>query len=461
MSRYDYYGMGCFTPRFYPHSVAEQITFDKSLGIEGMYIEVYTFLPHTAPMIWMTAKLQWEHAQDADELLNEFYSKMYGSASDVMTEYWDLLERSWNTPRPGRTNWVHRRIQVQALAMSPDDVDAAFVLLDKAIAACETEAQRKRIAIHRDALRYSSYAIYAYAISNELRAMRVTDAVSARAVIDRLVRLGDLAQERRAFYEDVPDRDDLLGLNVRALTIDKPYMPVGDFQRLEGGAFPALNQALDWYVNNNPTQAPVVADRLEHSLQGSVGDLVRSWLWVTRQKPEDLIRNGDFEATGTNRTDPEQADWSTEGAPPEWSVWSRTPGAAFATRGGIGVDASRAATIVGAQSAVYIQSIAVQPGERYLCTARVRCEGNAAGEARLAFRLRTPEGGWHKRRDLEGTATAHGGTTGWQTLALLIDVPEGTGSISIMPGAGAQTEDALAVFDDIRLYRIPPEVRVK
>jgi hypothetical protein len=80
LSRYDYYGFGTMTPRFYPHHMAEQVKFDKSLGLEGMYTEVYTFLPDTAPMIWAFAKLQWEHTLSVDALLDEFYAKMFRDA---------------------------------------------------------------------------------------------------------------------------------------------------------------------------------------------------------------------------------------------------------------------------------------------------------------------------------------------------------------------------------------------
>ena len=130
--------MGTFCPRVYPHTMAEQVKFDKSLGLEGMYTEVYTFLPHTAPMIWAFAKLQWDHTLDIDALLWDFYSKMYGDAAPRMKQYFDLLERSWGEPREGRRGWVHRNIVNQALSVSPQAVDAGFGLLAKAAAATPT-----------------------------------------------------------------------------------------------------------------------------------------------------------------------------------------------------------------------------------------------------------------------------------------------------------------------------------
>src|SRR5699024_441020 len=95
LSRYDYYGMGTITPRFAPHYMAEEMKFDKSLGFEGMYIEVYTFWPDTAPMMWALAKMQWNTNLNVDDLLHTFYKEMYGSAAPIMHEYFNLLEQAW------------------------------------------------------------------------------------------------------------------------------------------------------------------------------------------------------------------------------------------------------------------------------------------------------------------------------------------------------------------------------
>src|SRR5690606_23134846 len=56
LSRYDYFGMGTFAPRVFPHAMAEMMDFDRALGFEGSYVEMYTFLPQTAPMIWAFAQ---------------------------------------------------------------------------------------------------------------------------------------------------------------------------------------------------------------------------------------------------------------------------------------------------------------------------------------------------------------------------------------------------------------------
>lgn len=459
LSRYDYYGMGCFTPRFYPHAVDAQIKFDKSLGLEGMYIEVYTFLPHTAPMIWLTAKLQWDHRQDADALLGEFYRRMYGPAAPAMAQYWGLLERSWNTPRPGRQGWTHRRITNQALAMDPADLDAAETLLGEALAHAGTDQQRQRIAIHRDGLRYSSYAIRAFAISRELEGLGIADPAAADRALTQLETLARLSQERVEFYQEVADRDDLLGRNIRALTVAKPYFPIGDFGRLEAGGFSAVQRLLAWTSTQAPERLAETTRRLQATGDGSIGSLARAYLWVTETHPPSILRNGSFETADANPAAPAQADWQTDGAPVGWSTWSRTGRASFGLKAVAGTEGRLAAAIGGAESASYLQSVPAAPGDRLVCLGRVRlvCNPGSPATAHLGFRFRTPEGKWHPRRDLEGSVQVAAGPSDWQSLALLIEVPEGAGAVLVMPGAVSQQPGDLALFDDLRVYRLPKE----
>ena len=457
LSRYDYFGMGCFTPRFYPHAIDEQIKFDKSIGMEGMYIEIYTFLPHTAPMIWLTAKLQWDHRQDADTLLGEFYQKMYGPAAPTMTRYWNLLERSWNTPRPGREGWVHRRILNQALAMSPEDLDAAEGLLATALREAATDKQRKRLAIHRDALRYSGYAIRAYGISRELAALPIADTASADQVLTRLETMARLAKERRAFYAEVAQRQDLLGRNVKGLTVTKPYFPMGDFGKLESGAFSAMQRLLAWTSTHAPQRLAETTRRLQATVDGSIGSLAKAYLWIAESKPKSALKNGDFETRKTNRETPAQADWETAGAPTGWSTWSRTGRATFGVKAAEGMGGKGAAVIAGADSAAYLQSVRVKAGDRMVCMGRVRLVRGAesSATARFSFRFRNAAGKWHKRRDLEGSLQADAGRSDWQDLAIVVEVPAGATALLVMPGATGQKPGDLALFDDFRVYRIP------
>ncbi len=457
LSRYDYYGMGCITPRVYARTMAEQLKFDKSVGLEGMYTEVYTFPANTGPMIWAFAKLQWDTTLDIDALLWEYYSKMFGSAAQTMKEYFDLLERSWNTPRPGRTTWAHRRLYVQALAMSPEDVDEGFRLLREALREADSEVIERRIGVVRAGLRYGSYPIRARGLSEKLMTLTVDSEACAQQALRMAAEIGNVSDRRQRYWEAAMRRDDLLGETVRGLR-DKGYLVTGQAAGVEGGASAAAVKALSWYAANAPEKLAEAAATLQKETPRSEAtDLVKAWLWVRDQQPANLLVNGGFDDLGENVQEPER-DWTTAGAPKGWSTWASGGVGVLRVMPAEGMNGSAAGGIQGAGSACFLQGINVAEGERYLCVAWARAEppGSNCG-ARLGIRYNSKAGGWHPRRDLEPQIILPAGVRGWQPLVLLVTVPEDAVRLIVMPGAGGQAARATALFDDIALHKLPEQ----
>lgn len=254
MSRYDYYGMGTFTPRFAPHVMAEQIKLDKSLGFEGMYAEVYTFLPHTAPMIWALAKMQWHSDLDIEVLLDEYCAKMYGSAAaPAMRQYFDFLESAWMEDRPDRTKrWVHRDLDAQAQSITQAQVERALTLLDEAKALVDGDERRAlRIDIHRAALVLSGYVVESFDRARELQAVNINSPESADRAISLASELANLSARRRAYFRKMRDRDDLLGQNFRAMTDQMRYFQTDALAARENLCYGAAIEALNWHVQND------------------------------------------------------------------------------------------------------------------------------------------------------------------------------------------------------------------
>lgn len=440
LSRYDYYGMGCLTPRFYPHTMAEQIRFDKSLGLEGMYTEVYTFLPHTAPMIWALAKLQWDHELDVDRLLEEFYAKMYGQSAPRMKQYFALLERSWNTPRPGRTGWTHRNLVMQALAMSPEDVQEGLRILDEALVSTNQPDVKRRIDVHLGALKYASYVIYPYGLSQDLLRSAVKDEASAETALERIERIDRLATERAEFWPAAGRRDDLLGETLRGLGDRMGYLATGQMAAVENGATLGTMRLLAWCTQSAPDKLQAFCGRLEKS-DGAGSSVVRAFLWLNESKPKSILSNGDFEAA------PAALGWST---------WTRISGAKFETVKGSGREGSAAAAISGAEAACWMQTVKAAPGKTYLCVAWAKPDPQGAEcGGKLTVRLRDRKGSWLDRRDLEPSVNMVGGLEGWQPLAVLATVPEDGGGLVVMLGADGQAASARVIFDDVALYELP------
>jgi len=455
LSRYDYFGMGTFTPRVYPHWMDQQLKYDKSLGFEGCYIEMYTFLPHTAPMIWAFAKLQWDHTLNIDDLLGEFYAKMYGPAAANMKQYFDALEASWMENRPGRdTDWVHSNVLAQAQSVTPQTVDRCLALLDDATAAANGDEKiAKRIDIHRGALRFAGYAIKAQGLTEKLTQLQVTDEASAEQALKWIEQMAQLAGERERDWPAAFERDDLLGENLRGLRKQK-YLQIGRVGVLETGSTTGALRVLAWYGEHRPGQLKTITQRMSQSVRGSVAATIRGWLYVQEHKPPNRLTNGDFETRGENQAAP-QEDWSTQGAPVGWQTWSGDGQTTFGLRGGAGRGGSTAGVISEADSSsVFLQIVPAKSGERYVVICWTKSDPPGADMSlQLVVRYRDEADAWFKHEELEPMIRADANEPGWQPLILALTVPDGVGGLVIMP-YGSGGKPGAALFDDVGVYRV-------
>jgi len=460
LSRYDYYGMGTHVPRVFPHAIDESIKFDKSLDFEGMYVEVYTFLPHTAPMIWAFAQLQWEPQKNMDALLNEFYGKMFPSTTADVKKYFDLMETSWNTERPGHTGWVHRNIVHQATSISAEAVDEGMRLLNAAYAKAKTPVEKRRIDIIRGGLRYGSFAVLEYDLAQQLTSLPVTNETEAKAALAKVQLLAGLIEERKTYWAEAEKRQDLLGANIRAFSKPtrpgrKPYLQ-SNFAPLVSPAIPGILRVVDWYETNQPEKAPQITKELVSRLPaGFIKDALEASQFLANAKKngaKTLLKNGDFEDNSKNTATAEN-DWETKGAPVGWSTWSRMGLGEFVRTHGHtaesrGIHVSAPAS---GETSDLLQNLSVKPGERYVATGWVKLDDpDHAADVKLSFRFRN-KAGW-----LTGTnasqSTVAAKADSWQKLTLAVTVPEGATSVTLMLGAS----NTAATFDDVAVYKMAP-----
>jgi len=487
LSRYDYYGLGTFVPRVYPHAMDESIKFDKSLGFEGMYTEVYTFLPHTAPMIWAFAQLQWDSQKNVDSLLDDFYSKMYPSSPDLMKQYYDLLETSWNTDRPGRDGWVHRNLIRQALSISPEAVHEGMKLLNQAYEQAATPVEKRRIDVVRGGLQYASYAVLEYDLAQQLGEMSVTNEAQAKAGLEKLGEFATLVNGRAQKWQEAAQRHDLLGDSIRGLN-SKNYI-MDNFAPIENFAIPGILSTINWYQTNQPDQAgsivtdvvqklhtipgivtvvdqylsaqpdkamPVVQDLVQKLPDGSMKDSLEALRWLaTAEKfgAKSLLKNGDFEDKTPNTANP-QEDWDTKGAPAGWYTWSRLKSAEFVRAPGH-IAGSHGVHLIadkgGHETAILLKSVpTVRAGQRYVSAVWVKLDDpELASGVKLSFRFRTKDG-WSTGEGASKAASAVA-MDGWQKLVLVATVPEEATSVSVQMSATRTS----ATFDDVQIYRMP------
>ena len=453
LSRYDYYGFASMTPRYYPHYVDEQMKFDKSLGMEGMYIETYTFLPLTMPMIWQFAKLEWDASLNTDKLLDEFMT-IYGPAKPQMARFWDLLEQSYMTARPGRGKWEHRKIINQALSISPEDLDKAFALLAEAEkAAAEDEKVKARIAVHRDALKLAAYAVKPYAYNLQMQNIMVNTQADADKIFELAAKLGESKAGRDEYVEELKKRDDLIGLNIRGLLEHNNYIQLNAFSQLETSGMSGLFQALNWYGQNKPDELEEKTQNIQNpELKKMVNGYVR--LFADGNKPQNLITNGDFEIHDEEKVvSKDMIGWVKDGCPQGWNSWARG-GHMKVSVVPEGCHGNAVKITESLQGGCLLQSVKAEEGGVYFLSCYAKLSGGCTGN--IGIRFHTPDGKWHPSREGEiSQPIVPKNADEWTYISMLIKVPKGAGQIVVMPGPDRQDpKTGQLLLDDFVMYRL-------
>ncbi len=449
--RYEYYGMGTFTPRVYPHLMDEQIKYDHSLGFKGSYIEMYTFLPHTAPMIWALAQLQWDTQLNIDQLLNEFYQKMYGDAAPTMKQYYDLLEDSWLEDRPGKHGWVHANIVRQALSISPEAAVEGKALLDQAYNQARLPLERRRIDVVSNGLQYAAYAVQGYALSQAISATRSIDANNAPQLTRNIVDFYQLTAERDFYWKEALTRQDLLGENLRGLhgmKLDgsQSYLQT-DASALDGSVNSITLQLLNWLSENKSPQNDALAKQLLSIDNELMRSTLQTWHWIKSNGAKSLLANSDFQFAQNAPTK------ATKQLPANWSAWSRFESASSpvyaASPGPNGQPAIRVESpaVSGLGNlTIVMQDLSVKKGQRYFATVWLRSIDATPGQLRLNF---LNANGLMAGEDASALRQSTVGD--WQQVMITAVAPETAIGVRFM----LATDNGSVEFSAPALYEIP------
>jgi len=143
---YDYYGLGWFTPRFFPQIVARTLPYLPTVGVKGFYCESYPYWAHTGPQLYLTTRLLWDTSLDANVVIDEWYTQMFKEVAEDMRKYFETLERGWmDRKREGKWFLGLGRLYLQ-LAEWPHDIrDEAWEQINIAYGAAKSEITRLRV----------------------------------------------------------------------------------------------------------------------------------------------------------------------------------------------------------------------------------------------------------------------------------------------------------------------------
>ena len=158
----------CFPP-FFAHTIVEQMEAYRKAGISGMKYEP-SYIAHNQQSVlldqlefYVTWKLADDPTLDGNALIDEFFTRYYGSAAAPMKAFYELVERTYANPANypetflDRVSTIHGgdivigNHQSEEIAWkhlgNPQRMYQLQELMDRAVAAAETDIERQRVAL--------------------------------------------------------------------------------------------------------------------------------------------------------------------------------------------------------------------------------------------------------------------------------------------------------------------------
>ncbi len=443
MGKYDYSGLGALAPRYYPHLLAEDLRHSARIGLVAMHTEAYPYWSNYGPMIYLHARMMWDVTLDEDELLDEFFAKLYGPAAPAMQAFYEDLERIWMTPREGRWFAGIGSAAQQCDIYTLDGLAALEHHLLEAARLAPEGVIADRVAYIRKCFRYPALFIRGWLTAKHLRA--ATDPETIARDFDTLVRI---SRNRDRFFEESVLEDDLstswydthagrAGVQSEWRSMVEGGLMAG-IAALGGGQGPGLDGLIDELSERDPGSTLVLRLRAQ---RGDFDGL------------PNLLPNAGFEEIGEG-DNPPGPEWEAADAPPGWSVWRQAPGGRIWRDTEVVHSGERSAALTGGECMCYIARAPVTPGKAYVGWAYIRALG-AAPPRRTTFEIRwnDAQGAWHAAGAQVSSEVRTAGE--WSRVTAAARAPDGAASAVVLLVAYGIADDETVWFDDAFLAEVP------
>ncbi len=443
LSRYEYIGLSCITPRYYPHLLDEAFRYDLKHNFQGMYQEVCTFLPLTAPMVWALSEMQWDASKNIDDLLNEYMQKVYLDAADEMTEFYNHLEKCWLTSPADE--WIYNDLSAQARVMTVPQLHRSYALLDKASKKTNNALVKKRIQHTADSLRYGGLVIEEYNLADQASKIKAANEQDAVKVVDMAVKFSKIAAEREKFWAASMKADSIFGESLRGQSKRGNLVSNGQISTIEAIMADAAIDVLNDLQKKNPELFKAQIKRLQQTAPCAFKNTVIAATLPAGYKSANLLPNASFEKAKPN------------GEPLHWGAWGSVPDK-FPIARKMGRNNSNAARVNYNVGAAFLHYRKVKPGERYYAEVWIKGEGGEGtrGKGTLQFRFKTKDGRWHPNREEEPRINSSFNGE-WRRLRLYCEVPEGAATMQLSVGGYRIAENSYVLLDDALLQKIYSE----
>lgn len=106
IATWDYYfGAPYPYPRQFTQWMKESLRFLHKSGVDVFYSQLPSVWGLDGPKAWLAAELLRDPKQDADLLLEEYYTNFFGPAAGPIREFYEIAEKTRNE-REGTANWI-------------------------------------------------------------------------------------------------------------------------------------------------------------------------------------------------------------------------------------------------------------------------------------------------------------------------------------------------------------------
>jgi len=172
---YDYVGINYWTPRYFPHILADQMRHIARIGVQGYGTHHVSMIDTSMPMYYLLYQLLWNAELDPDAVIDRMITDLYGNAAGPVGKFYRHWEDRWQRQTKGR--WLggidDLRGEMQIYAW--EDFVRGRELLEEAAKLADDDTVRRRVDFLRQRYDFTYAGAEAHHVSMNAIRWRPTD----------------------------------------------------------------------------------------------------------------------------------------------------------------------------------------------------------------------------------------------------------------------------------------------
>lgn len=332
IASWDYYfGAPYPYPRQFNHWIDTSLKYLHAQGVDVFFSQLPAAWGLDGAKAWLTSELLWDPQQDAEALLDEFYSHFFGAAAAAIRSFYEIAESHRNA-HAGRAAWIKYYKDIGGISLFPaETLRAMRQQIERAQGAVADDARRlARVEIVSQAFEFTEcYADY----------QRAREALYLALFED--------SAELPARYAEFTERRDRYDATVPGILEQPMHALLKEFTRL---------------IQPDPTgMAQLAMLRSGQALPEAALPALQAWSDPAQLAAlPTILKNGELAHSGTRRRNflgpdiPIIEGWNYSFRPSQWLSVTPAQGQ------------SRGIRVSGADIFVLYQDLAVAPEQNYL-----------------------------------------------------------------------------------------------